>query len=98
MISVEDEVNKHKTCKDRGELGRLIKDYKNLALQNASNLVVAGQYSTVAQKLQEICDRLPAPQLFRYASGNKGDHVKTASISEEEHKKIDDAWKKKAKK
>jgi len=98
MVSVEDEVNKHKNCKDRGELGRLIKDYKNLALQNASNLVVAGQYSTVAQKLQEICDRLPAPQLFRYPTGKNGGQVKTASISEDEHKKIDAAWRKKAKK
>jgi len=98
MVSVEAEVNKYKTCKDRGELGRLIKEYKGLALQNASNLVLAGQYSTVAQKLQEICDRLPAPQLFRYATGNKGTQIKTASISEDERKKIDDAWKKKAKK
>jgi len=99
MINVEAEVNKYKTCKDRDELEKLIKHYKNLALQSASNLTEAGQYSTVAQKLQEICNKLPAPQLIRYPTGSsKNGPVKTATITDEEHNKIDAAWKKKAKK
>jgi len=98
MINVEAEVNKYKTCKDRDELERQIKNYKNLALQSASNLAEAAQYSTIALKLQEICNRLPAPQLIRYPTGSQNAPVKTANITDEEHNKIDAAWKKKAKK
>jgi len=96
MIDVEAEVNKHRHIKDRDELGRRIKDYKNLALQNATNLVVAGQYSTVAQKLQEICNKLPAPQLIKYPTGNAhGGPVKTATITNEEKARISADWEKK---
>jgi len=99
MVSVESEVNKHKNCKDRDELGRLIKEYKNLALQHATNLVMAGQYSTVALKLQEICDKLPAPQLIKHSTGAAQNiPKKTANISKEEQAKIDAAWKKKTNK
>ena len=97
MTSVEDEVNKYKNCRDRDELGRLIKEYKNLALQYASNLVLAGQYSTVAKKLQEICDRLPAPRLIKYPTGTQGGPVKTATVTSEEQARINAAWKKKTK-
>jgi len=98
MIDVEAEVNKYRNCKDRDELGRQIKSYKSLALQHAKNLVVAGQYSTVAQRLQEICDRLPAPHLIKYPSGTQNAQVKTATITGEERDKINADWKKKAKK
>jgi len=99
MINVEAEVNKYKNCRDRDELERQIKNYKNLALQSASNLAEAGQYSTIALKLQEICNKLPAPQLIRYPTGaSRNGPVKTATITDEEHNKIDAAWKKKAKK
>jgi hypothetical protein len=98
MISVEAEVNKYKTCRDRDELGRLIKEYKNLALQYAANLVLAGQYSAVAHKLQEICDKLPAPRLIKYpAGGAQSGPVKTATVTNEEQARIDAAWKKKTK-
>jgi len=98
MINVEAEVNKHKNCKDRDELVRLIKEYKNLALQHAANLVMAGQYTTVAHKLQEICDKLPAPQLIRHPGGAHNAPTKTATITDEERNKIDAAWRNKAKK
>jgi len=99
MVSVEEEVNKHKNCKDRDELVRLIKDYKNLALQHASNLVLAGQYSAVAHKLQEMCDKLPAPHLFKYpAGGAQNAQVKTAAITNEEQSRINAEWEKKTKK
>jgi len=98
-MDIEAEVNKHKHCKDRDELGRAIKEYKNLALQYATNLIVAGQYTTVAQRLQAICDKLPAPQLIKYPAGSaKNAQTKTATITDEERDKIDSAWKKKAKK
>ena len=96
MINVEAEVNKYKSCRDRDELGRLIKDYKNLALQSATNLVAAGQYSTVAHKLQEICDKLPAPRLIKYPTGGThGGQVKTATITNEEKDRISADWEKK---
>jgi hypothetical protein len=99
MVSVEVELNKHKNCKDRDELVRLIKEYKNLALQHAANLALAGQYSTVALKLQEICDKLPAPHLFKYPAGSaQNAQVKTATITNEEQSRIDAEWKKKTKK
>jgi hypothetical protein len=98
MIDVEAEVSKHRNCKDRDELGRLIKDYKNLALQNATNLAMAGQYSTVAHKLQEICDKLPAPRLIKYpAGGAHGGQVKTVTITNEEKDRISADWEKKTK-
>jgi len=95
MIGVEAEVNKYKNCRDRDELLRAIKEYKNQALQHATNLVLAGQYSTVALRLQEICDKLPAPQLVKYPAGKTGDQVKTATVTREEQAKIDAAWRKK---
>ena len=98
MVSVEDEVNKFKSCKDRDELTRQIKGYKNLALQSASNLVLAGQYSMVAQKLQEMCDKLPAQQLIKRPPGVKQRPVKTADITNEEQARIDAAWHKKTSK
>ena len=96
MINVEAEVSKYKNCRDRDELGRLIKGYKSLALKNASNLSAAGQYSLVAQKLQEMCDRLPAPQLVKYPTGGARS-VKTATLSNEEQAQINAAWEKKTK-
>jgi len=98
MVDVESEVNKHRHCKDRDELGRLIKDYKNLAIQHAKNIVLAGQYNTVAFKLQEICDKLPAPHLKNIVSSNTNTPVKTANITSEEQAKISAAWKQRAKK
>jgi hypothetical protein len=95
MVNVEAEVSKHKNCRDRDELGRLIKEYKSLAIQFASNMVMAGQYNKVALKLQEICDRLPAPNL-KYPTGNNLNiPVKTANITSEENARINTAWKKK---
>jgi hypothetical protein len=96
MVDVEAEVNKHRNCKDRAELGRLIQDYKGLAIQYAKNFVVAGQYNMVAYKLQEICDRLPSPQL-KNVVGKPGAKVKTATITSEEQARINAAWRKKAK-
>ena len=99
MINVEAEVNKHRNSKDRDELGRLILEYKNLARQNATNLVMAGQYTAVAQKLQEICDRLPPPKLVKYpAGGAQGGQAKTATITSEEQERISADWKKRTKK
>jgi len=97
LIDVEKEVNKHRHCKDRDELTRVIKDYKNLAIQHASNLALAGNYNTVAFKLQEICDKLPAPHI-KIPTGTHGSApVKTANITKEEQAKINAAWTKKAK-
>ena len=97
MTSVEAEVDKYKNCRDRDELIMLIKQYKDLALEHAANLVLAGQYTTVAHKLQEKCDKLPAPQLIKYPIGSAHTPVKTAAISDEEQAKIDAAWRKKTK-
>jgi hypothetical protein len=97
MVSVEAEVSKYKNCKDRDELVRLIKEYKSQALQHASNLVLAGQYSSVALKLQDLCDKLPAPQLKHQASAPNVP-VKTAKITSDEQARIDADWKKKTKK
>ena len=98
MISVDDEVNKYKNCKDRDELNRQIKNYKNLALQSATNLVLAGQYSTVAHKLQEMCDKLPAQQIIKRPAGGRQRPVKTADITNEEQARIDADWRKKTNK
>jgi len=96
MIDVEAEVNKYKTTRDRTELEKRIQEYKQLATENATNLVMAGQYSMVARKLQEICDKLPAPKLVNYPRG-KGGQAKTANITSEEQARIDADWRKKTK-
>ena len=95
MINVEAEVNKHKNCRDRDEMGRWIKEYKDLALQHASDIIMAGQYNMVVHKLQEICDKLPAPHLKNIVASSSA-KTKTAKISSEERAKISAAWKKKA--
>jgi len=96
MVNVEAEVNKHRNVKDRGEFGKLIRDYKGLALQHANNIVMSGQYNMVALKLQELCDRLPAPNLKKAVVSAGTAKVKTAKISKEEKAKISAAWDKKA--
>ena len=96
MINVEAEVNKHKNCKDRGELSLIIKEYKGLALQSANDLTMAGQYNMVAFKLQEICDKLPAPRLKKIPTSSPGAPTKTAKISKDERTKINNDWNKKA--
>ena len=96
MINVEAEVSKHKNIKDRGEFGRLIKEYKNLALQHASDMLLAGQYSMVAHKLQEMCDKLPAPNLKNVVGNTQSAPTKTAKITKEEKVKISHDWDKKA--
>lgn len=98
MIDVETEINKHKNCRDRDELGMLIKEYKNLAIEHAKNLVLAGQYNTVALKLQEICDKLPPPHLKNPVISKQNAPIKTVTINREEQARISDAWKKRAKK
>ena len=99
MVNVETEVEKFKNCKDRDELGRQIKNYKNLAVTHAGNLVEAGKYTKVVQKLQEILDKLPAPVLKPLpGSSQKGPAKKTANLSSEEKAKINEAWKQKTKK
>jgi len=96
MVSVEAEVSKFKNCKDRDELSRQIREYKNLALQHANNMTMAGQYNMVALKLQEIVDKLPAPHYKNVTAGAHTAQTKTAKISKEEKMKINDAWNKKA--
>jgi hypothetical protein len=96
-MDVEAEVNKHKTSRDRAELERRIQEYKNLAIQNATNLVAAGQYTMVAHRLQEICDRLPAPKLANYPAG-QGASAKTVNITNEEKARISADWNKRTKK
>jgi len=98
LIDVEAEVNKHRNCKDRGELGRLITEYKNLAIQYAKNITVSGQYNMVAFKLQEIFDKLPSPSIKNTFSNTRPVPVKTPTITKEEQAKISAAWKQKAKK
>jgi len=97
MIGVQAEIDKYKNCRDRDELLGLIKHYKTLALQHAENLVLAGQYSTVALRLQEIYDKLPAPQIMKFPTGKTQGPVKTATVTDEEQARIDAAWKKKTK-
>jgi len=96
MINVEAEVNKHKNCRDRDELGRAIREYKGQAIQYANDIVVAGQYNMVAHKLQEIYDKLPAPHLKNMAINTGNTPVKTAKITKEEKANISAAWKKRA--
>jgi len=97
MLDVEAEVNKHKTCRDRAELEKRIQEYKNLALQHATNFTLAGEYNMVAQKLRAICDRLPAPRL-RNVSGQMSGPIKTATITNEEDARINAAWQQRTKK
>ncbi|MCL2230589.1 MAG: hypothetical protein FWC01_05795 [Treponema sp.] len=95
MINVEAEVSKHKLVKDRGEFGRLIREYKNLAVQHANNLVVSGQYDMVAHRLQELSDKLPAPNIKKTsAAGAQSGPVQTAEITKAEKSKINAAWNK----
>jgi len=99
MLNVEAEVSKYKNCKDRDEVAAGIREYKNLAMQHASDLYLTGQYNAVAHKLQEIFDKLPAPKLKNVAFGSHAsDPTKTANISKEEKAKINAAWKKKTSK
>ena len=94
MIDVEAEINKHKSCKDRSKLEKAIQEYKSLVLKYANNLTEAGKYNMVVQKLQEICDRLPRPNLKNTAIGGaKSSSVKTATITNEENTKISTEWK-----
>jgi len=96
IVDVEAEVNKYKNCTDRDKLDRQIQECKNFARQNASNFSLAGKYNMIALKLQEICDRLPAPRLKNVISRSPSAPVKTATITSEEDAKIKAAWKKKA--
>jgi len=96
MINVEAEINKCKSCKDRDELGRYIRDYKSQALQSAGDIVLAGQYNMVALRLQEIYDKMPAPRLKSIPTGSSQNvATKTATTSDKEKKKINAAWNKK---
>ncbi|GBU28708.1 hypothetical protein R84B8_02268 [Treponema sp. R8-4-B8] len=97
VIDVDFEVNKYKNCKDRDELTRLIKEYKNLAMQNAEDFSTAGKYNSVAFKLQEICDKLPPPNLKNPAASRKSAPTKTANLTKEERARIESEWEKKAK-
>jgi len=94
-MNVQAEVDKHKNVKDRDDLGRIIKDYKNLALQSANDIVTAGQYNMVALKLQERYDAMPAPRLKSIPSGAPGAPTKTAKIGKDEKAKINAAWNRK---
>jgi len=96
IIDVKAEINKHKNCNDRDKLERAIQDYKNLARQHAMDITLAGQYNMVALKLQEFCDKLPAPRLKNVLGNKSNVPVKTAKISSNEAAKIDAAWKQKA--
>jgi len=96
MLNVDAEVSKHKNVKDRGEYGKLIREYKGLAVQHADNLVMSGQYNMVALKLQELCDKLPSPNLKRAGASQNAAPTKTAKISKDEKAKISAAWEKKA--
>jgi hypothetical protein len=96
IVNVDAEVNKHKGCRDRNELEKHIQEYKSLALQYAKNFTVAGQYNMVAQRLQAICDRLPAPNLKNLAVRASSAPVKTATITSEEDARIKAAWKERA--
>ncbi|MDR0290443.1 MAG: hypothetical protein LBI06_05855 [Treponema sp.] len=94
LIDIEGEVNKHRTCRDRNQLEIHIQDYKALARKHAMNFALAGQYNTVAFKLQEICDKLPATHL-KHIDHSHAVPVKTAKISDQEKDRISAAWKQK---
>jgi len=95
-MNVEAEVSKYKNCKDRDELGRAIKNYKDLALQSANDIITAGQYNLVALKLQEIHDKMPAPRMKSIPTGSSQAPVKTAKIGKDEKAKINVEWNRKA--
>jgi hypothetical protein len=97
-MNVEAEVSKHRNCKDRDELERVIREYKNLAIQHAIDFTMASQYNTVAFKLQELCDKLPAPHIKIIGDNRPPAAVKTATITGEEQARIRAEWRKKAKK
>jgi len=96
IIDVKGEINKFKNCNDRDKLERAIQDFKNLALQNASDVNAAMQINSIVLELQKMCDKLPAPKLKNIVSGKSNVPVKTAKISSHEAEKIDAEWKKKA--
>jgi hypothetical protein len=98
MVNVESELSKYKNCKDRDKIEMAIKEYKGLALQHANNLSLASQYSTVAFKLQEICDKLPPPNLRGRTGSTQNVATKTATITNEENARIKNAWKQKTSK
>jgi hypothetical protein len=98
ILDVDFEVNKYKNSKDRDELTRLIKEYKKLAMENASDFNTAGKYNSIAFKLQEICDKLPPPQLKNPLANKKSVATKTANLTREEQARIEREWKQKAKK
>jgi len=95
VVNVEGEVNKYKT-KGRDEIERAIQEYKNLAMEYAANFTVAGQYNTIAHKLREICDKLPAPNLKLHTSSAPRANVKTVAFSNEDEAKINAAWEQRA--
>jgi hypothetical protein len=96
IIDVETEVNKHRNCKERDKLGVVIREYKSLAMQYATDFSIAGKYNKVALKLQEVYDKLPAPNLKSVTAGTtKKVQTKTSTISKEEKAKINAAWSKK---
>ena len=95
-MNVEAEVNKHKNCRDREVLEKQIQEYKFQAREHAQDMYMAGQYNMVAHKLQEICDKLPAPRLKNVGGGAYNAPSKTATIGKDERDKIDAAWKKRA--
>ena len=97
MVNVEAEVSKYKNCKDRDELGRRINEYKSLALKYASDISMAGRYNMVVLKLQEICNKLPAPKLKMPTTPTNNTPVKTAKITKEEKNQINAAWEERAK-
>jgi hypothetical protein len=96
-MNVEAEVNRHKNCTDRSKLEKLIQEYKGLAVQHATNFVMASQYNNVALQLQKLCDRLPAPHFKNIPGSTPGApaQVRTATISDEEDARIKAAWKQK---
>jgi len=98
ILDVDFEVNKYKNSKDRDELTRLIKEYKKLAMENASDFNIAGKYNSIAFKLQEICDKLPPPVLKNPLANKKSVATKTANLTKEEQARIEKEWKQKAKK
>jgi hypothetical protein len=96
MLNVEAEVNRYKNCRDRDELEKRIKEYKDLALHHSKNITAAGLYNKVALKLQEIYNKLPAPNLKNLANSKYRTPVKTAKITNEESAKINADWKQRA--
>jgi hypothetical protein len=96
IINVKGEIEKFKNCNDRDKLERAIVGYKNQARQNATDIVLAGQFNSIVLELQKMCDKLPAPKLKNVVSNKPNVAVKTAKITSHEAQKIDEAWKQKA--